>query len=152
MQHEPVDLKALTTQVLSFLEKEAAYRNIAITVDCPQAVPTIETDRRRLQQVFFNIINNALQAVSDGGKVEVGIRCESKDKVQITFSDNGPGIPEDVLPRIFEPFFTTRREHGTGLGLSITYGIVQKLGGDIHVTSEVNRGTTFLVTLPVRQA
>ncbi len=151
VQHEPVDLEALTRQVLSFLEKEAAYRSIAITVNCPCEVPTIETDRRRLQQVFFNIINNALQAVADGGKIDVGIQCRDGNKVEITFSDNGPGIPEDVLPRIFEPFFTTRREHGTGLGLSITYGIVQKLGGDIHVTSEINRGTTFIVTLPVKQ-
>jgi signal transduction histidine kinase len=152
MQHEPVDLPALSRQVLSFLEKEAAYRNIQIEVDCPSEVPTIETDRRRLQQVFFNIINNALQAVADGGKIEIGIRCMLDNKVQVTFSDNGPGIPEDILPRIFEPFFTTRREHGTGLGLSITYGIVQKLGGDIDVTSEVNRGTSFIVTLPVKQA
>jgi signal transduction histidine kinase len=152
VQHEPVDLHVLTRQVLSFLEKEAAYRNIQITVDCRPDVPTIETDRRGLQQVFFNIVNNALQAVADGGSIAIGIRRAGASKVEVTFSDNGPGIPEDVLPRIFEPFFTTRREHGTGLGLSITYGIVQKLGGEIGVTSEVNSGTNFIVTLPVKQA
>ncbi|MDH5197042.1 MAG: HAMP domain-containing histidine kinase, partial [Gemmatimonadota bacterium] len=106
-------------------------------------------DRGQLQQVFLNIINNAFAAVDDGGHIEIGIRQEETTDVAVSITDNGIGIPESQIPHIFDPFFTTKKGAGTGLGLSITYGIVQKLGGRIGVTSTVGKGTRFTVTLPL---
>jgi signal transduction histidine kinase len=114
----------------------------------PQDLPPIVSDRGQLQQVFLNILNNAFAAVSDGGRIDISAAAEGADKVAVTITDNGVGIPKDHIERIFEPFFTTKQGSGTGLGLSITYGIVNKLGGKILVDSEPGRGTSFKVVLP----
>jgi two-component system NtrC family sensor kinase len=105
-----------------------------------------------LQQVFLNIVNNAFAAVEDGGRIEIGIERAGNDAVAVTIADDGVGIPEDQIEHIFDPFFTTKKGAGTGLGLSITYGIVQKLGGQVSVKSKVGQGTCFTVTLPMRRA
>ncbi|MEW5701799.1 MAG: ATP-binding protein [Candidatus Zixiibacteriota bacterium] len=149
VQRRPVDLKALITEVIGFLAREAEYRSITIPVTALSDIPTIESDPGQLQQVFLNIITNALEAVDVGGRIAIALEANMSGRVAVTVSDNGPGIPADVLPHIFEPFFSTRKEHGTGLGLSITYGIVEKLGGQLDVRSELGRGTSFTVTLPI---
>jgi signal transduction histidine kinase len=95
-------------------------------------------------------MNNAIDELEGGGQIDIALKELDQDKVQISISDNGRGIPEEHLQRIFEPFFTTKKEYGTGLGLSITYGIIEKLGGSIGVKSKVGDGTSFIVTLPVR--
>jgi signal transduction histidine kinase len=137
--------------VVGFLDKEAEYRNITIKVEGQPDVPTIESDRGQLQQVFLNILNNAEAAVKDGGHIDVGVRLTHDRRVAVSIADDGVGIPPENLGRIFEPFFTTKEGSGTGLGLSITYGIVQKLGGEITVESEVGKGTRFTVLLPLRR-
>jgi two-component system NtrC family sensor kinase len=134
--------------VLSFLDKEASYRNLEITFDFPETPPRVVSDRGQLQQVFLNIINNAFAAVEDHGHIGIGIHEVGGNRVAVSISDDGMGIAEEHLPHIFDPFFTTKKGAGTGLGLSITYGIVQKLGGDIDVKSQVGKGTRFTVTLP----
>ncbi|MFO7895120.1 MAG: ATP-binding protein [Longimicrobiales bacterium] len=149
IQRETINLDVLIHEVLSFLEKEASYREIEIEVQQPDDTPSIISDRGQLQQVFLNIINNAFAAVDDGGRIEISIRRAEGDMVAVTITDDGVGIPSEHLPRIFDPFFTTKSGSGTGLGLSITYGIVQKLGGDITVESEEGVGTSFTVTLPI---
>ncbi len=149
---ETIDLEVLINEVLGFLEKEAGYRNIAIDVHACDGLPSIESDRGQLQQVFLNIINNAIEELEGGGQVDISLEKEDAGKVKVTITDNGRGIPEEHLKNIFEPFFTTKKDYGTGLGLSITYGIVEKLGGTISVKSEVGRGTSFAVTLPVRKS
>ena len=111
-------------------------------------LPTIISDRGQLQQVFLNILNNAVAAVPHGGKIGIEIAREGADHVSVTVADDGVGIPRENLERIFEPFFTTKDGSGTGLGLSITYGIVKKLGGEIRVDSTVGEGTRFTVKLP----
>jgi two-component system NtrC family sensor kinase len=151
VQWETINLDTLLAEVLGFLEKEASYRNLRITFDYPDPPPTIVSDRGQLQQVFLNIINNAFAAVDDSGHIEIGILRVGADEVAVSVTDNGVGIPEAQLPHIFDPFFTTKKGAGTGLGLSITYGIVQKLGGKIRVTSKVGEGTRFTVTLPIAQ-
>jgi len=145
---ETIDLDLLLKEVLGFLEKEAAYRGLEVVLDFPPDPPTTVSDRGQLQQVFLNIINNAFAAVEDGGRIEIGIRELEPDSVAIWVEDNGVGIPEEHLSHIFDPFFSTKKGAGTGLGLSITYGIVQKLGGQISVNSKVGEGTRFTVTLP----
>ena len=149
IQREEIDLGRLIKGVLGFLEKEAAYRSLQVTFHIEEGVPTIESDRGQLQQVFLNIVNNAFAAVDDGGSIRISIENGDPGNVEISVCDNGIGIEEDDLKHIFEPFFTTKKEGGTGLGLSISYGIVQKLGGKTRVTSKPGEGTCFIVILPL---
>jgi two-component system NtrC family sensor kinase len=148
VQWSNIDLDELLKDVLSFLEREASYRSIKIDFNYPEEPPTIVSDRAQLQQVFLNIINNAFAAMEDGGHLEIGIEGAGDNAVAVSIADDGGGISEDNMAHIFDPFFTTKKGSGTGLGLSITYGIVQKLGGQITVKSKVGEGTCFTVTLP----
>ena len=150
-RHEEIDLEILLKGVLGFLEKEAGYRNLRVLFDVEDGVQTIQSDRGQLQQVFVNIVNNAFAAVEDGGLIQISIAGAARDRVSVSISDDGVGIPAEDLVHIFEPFFSTKKGAGTGLGLSITHGIVQKLGGQIEVTSRPGEGTRFTVTLPVRR-
>ena len=136
-------------EVLGFLGKEAEFRSIGISVDVAPQTPRIHGDRGRLQEIFLNLINNALAALDDGGRLEIGVRPAEDSFICVSVADNGCGIPAADRNRIFEPFFSTKTERGgTGLGLSITYGLVQGLGGRISVESEVGKGTEFKVFLP----
>jgi len=147
VKHEALDLGSLLREVYGFLEKEAEYRNLRVTFQIDDNVPPIVSDRSQLQQVFLNILNNAFAAVTDGGRIDISVAESGEDQVAVAIADNGVGIPEEHLERIFEPFFTTKQGYGTGLGLSITYGIVQKLGGNILVDSKPGVGTRFTVVL-----
>jgi two-component system NtrC family sensor kinase len=151
VKQETINLDVLVEEVLSFLEKEASYREIEVVLHKEANTPAISSDRGQLQQVFLNIINNAFAAVDDGGRIAIRIHRAEADMVGVEITDTGVGIPATNLERIFDPFFTTKEGSGTGLGLSITYGIVQKLGGDISVDSEEGVGTTFTVRLPIRR-
>lgn len=147
---ESLHLGKVIEDVLGFLRKDAELRSINIKVDSPPDLPQIESDRGKLQQILLNIINNAFLAMKDGGDLEISVGSRDKDSVYIRIKDNGCGISKENLDHIFEPFFSTRvKEGGTGLGLSITYGLVQELGGRIEVESEVGKGTTFTITLPI---
>jgi len=146
---QQVDLARLISEVLAFHKKEAEYRNIEVYVYVEGDISGLETDQGKLQQILVNLVNNAFQAMDDGCILEVRAAAEEADRVRLTISDNGCGMPEDTLPKIFEPFFTTKeKDQGTGLGLAITYGLVTKLHGKIAVESRENEGTTFVVTLP----
>jgi len=146
---ETVNLANLIAEVLGFLEKEASYRNLRISIRELNDIPLIQSDRSQLQQVFLNIVNNAFAAVEDAGCIDIELKKENKMSVSVKIADNGCGIPEEYIQHIFEPFFTTKKSYGTGLGLSITYGIIQKLGGRIGVQSKEGEGTAFTVTLPI---
>ncbi|MBR9986525.1 MAG: two-component sensor histidine kinase [Desulfosarcina sp.] len=151
VQTQPIDLQDMVSDVINFHKKEAEYRNIAIHVDIPESIPLIETDRGKLQQIILNLVNNAFQAIDNGCFLDVRAQMDGPEQVRLSIQDNGCGISEDHLNKIFEPFFTTKKEgQGTGLGLSITYGLVQKLHGNITVQSKTGQGTTFVVTLPVK--
>jgi two-component system NtrC family sensor kinase len=144
---ENLDLNELMQEVLGFLEREALYRNIEITLDLAKDLPRIDSDRGQLQQVFLNILNNAMAAVEDEGRIVITTWEKDPDTVAASIEDDGCGMSEETSRYIFEPFFTTKKEQGTGLGLSITYGIVKKLGGNIDVKSKENQGTKFTVYL-----
>jgi signal transduction histidine kinase len=150
VRSETIDISQFIEEVLGFVGKEAQYRNIAVNMDVAENIPLVKSDRGRLQQVFLNVVNNAFAAVDDGGRIDISVKLESVDKISVTITDNGSGIPAENLRTVFEPFFSTKGEKGTGLGLSITYGLVQKLGGNISVESEVGKGTSFKITLPVK--
>ncbi len=147
---ETLDLNALIQEVLGFLEREALHRNIEVRLQLAENLPRIASDRGQLQQVFLNILNNAFDALQDGGWVSITTSKTDEEHVATVIEDNGKGMSPEVLIHVFEPFFTTKRGYGTGLGLSITYGIVKKLGGDIDVKSTEGVGTTFTVVLPKR--
>lgn len=146
-QYDLLDINQVVREVLGFLEKEAEDKNVQIALDLDENLTKISSDQGQLEQVFLNILTNALAAVEDGGRVTVSTR-EDGNYLNVTIQDNGCGMSKTTLNHIFEPFFTTKKGYGTGLGLSITYGIVKKLGGDIHVESHPGVGTTFSILLP----
>ena len=152
VKQEQLFLEPLIKEVLGFLGREADYRNVEISLDFQGELPSLNSDKGQLQQVFLNIINNALAAVEDGGKIEIKVAPRGTRQVEVQVKDNGTGIAKKDYENIFEPFFSTKGERGTGLGLSITYGIVKKLGGDIEVESELGKGSVFTVVLPVSMA
>jgi len=145
---EIMNLNEVIKEVLGFLEKEMMYRNIDLRLQLDESLSKIASDRGQLQQVFLNILNNALEAVSDGGIISITSFERDVDTVGVSIQDNGSGMSQEVKEHIFEPFYTTKKISGTGLGLSITYGIVKKLGGEIEVQSKEGQGTTFTVILP----
>lgn len=146
-----LDVGEVVQEVLGFLGKEAEFRSIAVSVQVDPDVPQIESDRGRLQEIFLNLINNALAAMTNGGRLAINARRSEDRLICVTVADSGSGIPEAVMHRIFEPFFSTKTASGgTGLGLSITYGLIQEIGGHIHVKSEVGKGTEFSVFLPLK--
>ena len=134
------------TSCLASLKNQFEDRAISVTVDIQTALPQIALDRDQLEQVFFTLIKNALEAVKDGGKIALEIGADDNDVVT-TITDSGAGIPAEQLVHLFEPYRTTK-EHGTGLGLMISQRIVRDHGGTISVESEPGRGTTFTVRLP----
>lgn len=148
VQVEVLDLNEVIRETVTFLEKEAVYRSVEIDLQLMEDLPQIASDRGRLQQVFLNLLNNALAAVEQGGKITISTRERDDGTETVTFEDNGCGMSEETLKHIFEPFFTTKKGQGTGLGLPITYGIVKKLGGDVTVQSKEGKGTTITVCLP----
>ena len=143
-----LDLNELIQETLGFLEKEALYRNIELILHLADNLPRIFSDRGQMQQVFLNIINNALAAVEDEGQIVITSWEEDSDTLGVSIQDNGSGMSEEIVKSIFDPFFSTKQENGTGLGLAITYGIVKKMGGDIKVKSKQGEGSIFTVYLP----
>lgn len=148
----PVDLRAALEVAASMAAHE--IKLVATLVLELDPVPPVVADDAQLSQIFVNLLVNAAQAFTtpDPTRNQIVCRCQvdGDDRAVVTVSDNGPGIDPAVLPRIFDPFFTTKAiGAGTGLGLSICHGIVSSLGGEITCTSEVGRGTTFRVALPL---
>ncbi|HDQ39626.1 MAG TPA: sensor histidine kinase [Desulfonatronum sp.] len=148
---EVIDINKLLKDTMVFLENEAHFRDIGLVTDFDAQLPTITSDASQLQQVFLNIINNAVDAVDHDGEVTISTRFDDHaNEIQVLVHDTGPGIRQENLDKIFDPFFTTKDPgKGTGLGLSISYQIVESLGGKICVTSEIGKGSTFTISLPV---
>ncbi len=147
--HHEVQVNEIISDILSLFERHSKFNRIAIKPELDPDLPVVSASPSELQQVFMNLINNAIDAMGNGGGV-LEIRTKKEDgEVIIDVADTGHGIPEKVLPRLFDPFFTTKPVgKGTGLGLSICYGIIRKLRGNITVSSSVGQGTTFHIHLP----
>jgi PAS domain S-box-containing protein len=153
-----VYIPQLVDEALAAQETKVAARGIDLLKEYGP-VQEMAAYPAELRQVFSNLLTNALEAVSDGGKVSVRIRqannARRRHGVKITIADDGPGIPDNHIPRIFEPFFSTKETKGTGLGLWVSQGIVQKHGGAIRVRSshgETHHGTCFVIFLPFAPA
>jgi len=140
----------LVAEVVGMVEHQAKLQDIIIKYDMSPQLPEIESDPAQLQQVFLNLLNNAIYAVKDAAHPEIIITAGTDENyVVVGIADNGCGIPADQLKKIFVPFFTSKPVgKGTGLGLSTCYGIIENLGGRIDVKSEVDVGAIFSVYLP----
>jgi len=147
------DLNLTIDFILNFLNFEAARRAVVVLKQFDYTLPAIRLDPNILKQILLNIIMNALQAMEGGGgKLLVETAAAGSDSVSLTIADNGPGIPAEAIERIFDRYFTTKKPgEGTGLGLFVTKSLVENMGGEIAVTSRSGGGTTFTVTLPIRQ-
>lgn len=155
-EKEMCDISETIESVLSLTEEQLKKNNIQ-TIRKFERVPEIEINKGEMQQVFFNIITNARDAMlSNGGKLKIRI-CQDDKDVAVSIVDTGEGIEKKNLSKVFEPFYTTKGAvggnselQGTGLGLSVSYAIVQRHGGTIEVESGVNQGSTFTVKLPTK--
>lgn len=145
---ERIDLTALIRQTLAFLKNQIRISQISIRTEIPDAPVPVNGNTNQLQQVFVNIILNAIQSMGPGGLLSIRVETTAGNMAQVQISDNGPGIPEDIKAHIFDPFYTTKSE-GTGLGLSVSNSIIEDHNGKISLESEQGRGTTFYVDLPI---
>jgi two-component system, NtrC family, sensor kinase len=145
---QEVEPNRLLTETLVLVEHEMAAKDLRVETQF-EASNTITIDAQELQQVLVNLLVNAAHASKTGGRIVLGTRnCDGGGGIVISVRDDGVGITTEHLPRIFDPFFTTKRVGGTGLGLSVSYGLLRRYGGDIKVSSEPGRGTTFEVLIP----
>lgn len=154
MEMKEVSLSEVAGRVINKLQALAEEKKITISPDFSPGLPTAHADPDRLEQVFINLVDNALRATPAGGKVDVAIK-DKKDKFQISISDTGPGIALEEQPLIWERFYKvdksrTRKGGGTGLGLAIVKEIVEAHGGSIEVISKPGEGSTFVFTIPKR--
>lgn len=158
----PIDINQLLNNTLALTQQQLQYARVQVKKDLDPELPPQIGLGDQLTQVFINMIFNAIEAMPSGGELHVTTRkgdaqkakklglVHFADTVEIIFTDTGCGIPTENLERLFEPFFSTKEEvEGVGLGLWISYGIIQKHKGTIEVDSEVRKGTTFTITLPV---
>ncbi|MDP1714576.1 MAG: cache domain-containing protein [Anaerolineales bacterium] len=147
------NINSILRGCISLVENQAAFHNIQIVENYQDNLPLIVIDPSQIERVFMNLIINAAEAMNGGGKLTLATRLNSDDGVvEVEFTDTGHGISEENMNKLFEPFFTTKDiAHGTGLGLAISYGIIKSHQGAISVESEVGKGTTFVVRLPLSE-
>ena len=142
------NLNAVVEKTLALAIKYFQHRHVVLQRDLSSDLPCVLATPGELEQVFLNLVVNAVEAMPEGGTLRVSNRRAEDGHVTVTFSDTGHGIPAEHLDRIFEPFFSTKEE-GTGLGLSVSYNVIKRHRGKITVQSVVGEGTTFTVWLPM---
>ncbi|MBW2051842.1 MAG: two-component sensor histidine kinase [Deltaproteobacteria bacterium] len=151
---ETVNLNSFIKEVIDLMEREAKTSGIKFFADLDENLPPVLSDPSQLQQVFLNMITNSIDAHEEKsyGSIRITTRSdESNEGVQVEIADTGSGIAPENLPKIFDPFFTIKPVgKGTGLGLSICYSIIERLGGNITVKSELGKGTKFILSFPCR--
>lgn len=145
-----VSLPQLIEDIVEISMQQARYAQVSLALDLDRDMPPVQASVSELQQVFLNLVNNAIQAMeAEGGKLSINCR-ETDGMAYISVADTGPGIPAANLGRIFDPFFSTKPVgKGSGLGLSICYGLIHRMGGEIEVESVAGQGARFIVRLPL---
>lgn len=146
MERSPVMIADVIRYALDLAETRLRERRIQVTLRVPDRLPPIVGSPDQLTQVFLNIILNAVDAMPDGGRLDIAASAGHR-QLRVTITDTGPGIPPEVMSHLFEPFFTTKKS-GTGLGLAISQGIIQQHGGVITAANAPQGGAVFTVTLP----
>ena len=145
----PVKINELIEGILLVMEKQMREANVRVTTAFNSAIPEIMASTNQIRQVMLNVIKNAKESMPSGGTLNVRTML-SGGNVLIIIRDTGGGIPEELRDKIFDAFFTTKQKvKGVGLGLSVCYGIIKDHGGEIKVESEVGKGATFIISLPI---
>jgi two-component system, NtrC family, sensor kinase len=154
----PTDINEIVKNVFTLFEKRLGEKPIKVAMRLDPSLPLLKADPNQMEQVIVNILINAMDAVSDGGSIEVSTTMKRNDHeagsqatVLITIEDDGVGIPERDLQSVFDPFFSNK-EGGTGLGLPISLGIVESHGGLLKIKSREGEGTTVIIELPIDEA
>jgi two-component system sensor histidine kinase HydH len=136
---------------LKLVERQAQQKQITIDTRNSEDIDLVKIDPDRINQVLLNLYLNAIEAMESGGRLRIAVSGRSENgELTIQVSDTGNGIAADDLTKIFDPYFTTKSS-GTGLGLAIAHNIVEALGGAIEVNSKAGVGTTFTLTLPIKE-
>jgi signal transduction histidine kinase len=146
---ESQHLSEVLDQALLLASADFIALNVEVERDYDPSIPEVHLDRARLLQALLNIVRNGAQAMPNGGVLRVSTTMKNPDTVQNRISDQGKGISENALKHVFDPFYSTKIK-GSGLGLPITWQIIQDHGGNIEVESEINKGTTFIISLPLQ--
>jgi two-component system NtrC family sensor kinase len=147
------DIHFLINRTLTLVENQARFQNIKMVKEFKTGMPMLFVDGDQIQQVFMNIIINAADAMGENGGTLTIKTAFNNGIVEVSFIDTGCGMSKDHLLKVFTPFFTTKETgKGTGLGLAISYGIVQSHGGEIEVESEIGKGSTFRIKLPIEKS
>jgi two-component system, NtrC family, sensor kinase len=158
LDKESIEINKLVSSAISLMENQALVKGVSIKFSPGGNLPMLTLDRSQFQSVLLNIIINALDATEPGGSITIhtATAVSASDSghrgVEITIADTGSGIPPDNLDKLFDPFFSTKEVgQGTGLGLSVSYGIIQRHGGTIRVQSELEKGSTFFIWIPIEE-
>jgi signal transduction histidine kinase len=147
----PLDASLPLRRALAYVESRAAAAGVQVRDELPAGLPQVHANANELEQVFLNLVLNALDAMPAGGELRIAAERDppgQEGRLVIVVADTGTGIPPELLDRVFEPFLTTKGGQGSGLGLSICQGLVRSHGGDIRVESRVGAGTRVHVSLP----
>jgi signal transduction histidine kinase len=144
-----ISIDAIIREILFVHQPEAEKRGIHLDFNWPSDVPPINADARLIYQVINNLLKNSLEAMADPGKIRIEGTVEG-EQLLITIEDTGPGIGPDILEQVFDPFFTTKGKRGTGLGLAIVRTILEAHRGTIECRSELGKGTSFILRLPLQ--
>ena len=146
---EDVDINDTLNQTITLLHNYSSINNIEMQTTLAPDLPIIASDQSKLQQIFMNLMTNAIDAIGKDGLIQVKSHSTKTDII-VSITDNGPGISVDKKNKIFDPFFTTKETGmGTGLGLWVSYDIIKKMGGTITVDSQEGEGSTFTVEIPI---
>ena len=150
IEFKNVDLNEVLEAVINLTRHTMELRNIDLVAQLSPALLMVYGNDNRLNQCFFNLVFNAIEAMPEGGRLRIVSELdEANKKARIDIQDTGYGIPKENLSHIFDPFFTTKGEgKGTGLGLSIVYGVIKNHKGNIAIDSTVGKGTSFTLTFP----
>lgn len=151
------ELKELVARTLHLARQQTGRKHVDFSIQIPPDVPPFRMDSEQLHQVLLNLVLNGIQAIDDEGKITIAAQLNHSgplgpaDRVEISVSDSGAGIPPEQVERIFRPFYTTKRG-GTGLGLSLCRRIISQHGGTLSVESQMGKGSRFIIRLPLREA
>jgi len=147
----PCSLQTLIQEVVRAQESIATPRNVRLETSVPEDAPSVLVDERLLHRCLLNLVSNAFDAVSDGtGLIQVDVELDrERSELKICVRDNGVGIAKEIRTRVYEPFFTTKGSRGTGLGLSVSKRIVEAQDGKLTFESEIEKGSVFVLVLPV---
>ncbi|MEH7749449.1 ATP-binding protein, partial [Neobacillus drentensis] len=150
IKFEKASIEEVVAYTLSITQQQAERQGVTVETIMAGPLPPIECDEKQLKQVFINLIKNAIEAMPEGGRIEIRVQVIEKQKMVVSIQDEGSGIKDENILNLGEPFFTTKAD-GTGLGLMVTNQIIKDHNGELNIDSKINKGTRVIVSLPILQ-